>query len=140
MGSLEHLPQYGDVATHLTRCLAPGGKVYADFCARTDAQATWGFLKRYIYNGSAAFVNVDKLCRAFVRLGFGVDELIDDTENYALTVRDWAHSLQENQEEVARIGGDTSARAFLLWLWASHMSFRERRTTAHRLVARFESD
>lgn len=135
MGSMEHLPDYAQVARRLDELLEPGAAVWADFSAREDSRATWGFVKRYIFSGTTAFVDVPRLSGALRRQGFRIVELEEDTLHYAWTVRDWARAFDHSMKQVAEVGGEASTRAFRLWLWASYVSFLDRRTQAYHLVA-----
>jgi cyclopropane-fatty-acyl-phospholipid synthase len=136
MGSLEHLPDYRRVARFLSGALAPGGGVYADFCAQRESFQVGAFMERYVWPGTTRYVNVPRLLDAWLRSGLHVEELIDDTSSYAHTTRDWARRLELAQELLASKFGAESVRAFLLYLWGAHHFLRARRTQAYHLVAR----
>jgi cyclopropane-fatty-acyl-phospholipid synthase len=136
MGSLEHLPDYRRVTRRLSGALAPGGGVYADFCAQRESFQVGAFMQRYVWPGTARYVNVPRLLDAWLRAGLDVEELIDDTSSYAHTVRDWARRLERARGPLAGKFGEESVRSFLLYLWGAHHFLRTRRTLAYHLVAR----
>jgi cyclopropane-fatty-acyl-phospholipid synthase len=136
MGSLEHLPDYGRVARFLSRALAPGGGVYADFCAQRESFQVGAFMERYVWPGTTRYVNVPRLLESWARAELLVEELIDDTSCYAHTVRDWATGLERAWEPLASKFGEESVRIFLLYLWGAHHFLRTHRTQAYHLVAR----
>jgi len=137
MGSLEHLPDYEFVARFVSSSLAPGGGVYADFCSQRESFQVGAFMRRYVWPGTARYVNVPRLLDAWLRAGLDIEELVDDTASYAHTVRDWANRLEGTREDLASKFGEQSVRAFLLYLWGSHHFLQHRRTQAYHLVARF---
>jgi cyclopropane-fatty-acyl-phospholipid synthase len=135
MGSLEHLIDYPRVARFLARRLAPGARVWADFCAQRERFQVGAFLARHIWPGSAAYVNVPKLADALLRAGLSVRLLEDDTESYGHTVRHWADALEREAGKLAPRFGTRAVRAFVLYLRASQVFFETGRTQAYHLVA-----
>lgn len=136
MGSLEHLPDYPRVARFLSSALAPGGGVYADFCAQHESFQVGAFMERHLWPGTTRYVDVPRLLENWLREGLAIEELVDDTASYAWTVRDWARNLERARRPLADKFGEESVRAFLLYLWGAHHFLRTRRTQAYHLVAR----
>src|SRR5262249_36476261 len=97
MGSLEHVPDYRRAARFLAGRLAPQARLYADFLAHPTARTYGAFMRKHLWPGTAAYVNLPRLLAALGRAGFHVHELADDTRSYALTVRDWAAALEANR-------------------------------------------
>jgi cyclopropane-fatty-acyl-phospholipid synthase len=135
MGSLEHLIDYPRVAGFLARQLAPGARVYADFCAQRERFQTGAFLARYVWPGAATYVNVPGLLDAFLRAGLSVHLLEEDTSSYARTVRDWADALERAEATLSARFGIRTVRVFLLFLRSSQLFFETDRTQAYHLVA-----
>jgi cyclopropane-fatty-acyl-phospholipid synthase len=135
MGTLEHLPDVERVATRLVRHLTPAGRVYADFCAQRSSFQVGAFLRKYLWPGPVAYVDLPRLTHALVRAGFNVHEVGDDTLSYAYTVRDWARALEVRQRALAERFGEATVRAFLVFLWASYHFLTTNRTQAYHLVA-----
>jgi cyclopropane-fatty-acyl-phospholipid synthase len=135
MGSFEHNPEYAFAAHFLARHLRPEGRVWADFCAQRTAFALGRFMKKHIWPGPITYVNPYRLVRALVRTGFNVHELHDDTRSYERTVRAWGDAFEASYKGLAERFGETTARAFLLFLRGSLLFLRENRTQAYHLVA-----
>ncbi len=135
MGTFEHNPEYDRVVGILGRHLRPGARVWADFCAqRTDF--TFGrFMKKYIWPGPIRYVDPAALVGAFLRGGFNVHELRDDTLHYACTIRDWGDAMEAHRSELAARFGEPAVRAFLLFLRGSLHFLQTNRTQAYHLVA-----
>jgi cyclopropane-fatty-acyl-phospholipid synthase len=135
MGTLEHFRDYRYAARFLARHLRSGGRLYADFCAARTSHQVGAFLARYIWPGTATYVDVPKLLRELIRAGFNVYELGDDTRSYAYTVRDWARTLERERDKLGAEFGEPTVRAFLLFLFASQHFLMTNRTQAYHLVA-----
>lgn len=135
MGSLEHIPDYAYVARFAARHLRPGAGVYADFVTSREGRLAGAFLRKYIFPGVSGYVELGRLIDALVAAGFNVRELADDTLSCAWTVRDWARALERDRAALAALGGESSVRAFLLYLWSSHHFLLTNRTQAYHVVA-----
>jgi cyclopropane-fatty-acyl-phospholipid synthase len=134
MGSLEHMPGLRRLARFLSRHLAAGGRVYADFVTSREGRMSGAFLRRYIFPGVSHYVDLPGLVTAVKRAGMTVRVLEEDTLSCAYTVRDWARRLEACRTELAARHGEAAVRAFLLYLWGSH-HFLLGRTQAYHLVA-----
>jgi cyclopropane-fatty-acyl-phospholipid synthase len=135
MGTLEHMPDYRRVVRFLSRSLAPHGRLYADFIAHPTCHTYGTFMRKNLWQGASTYVNVRRLVAALAASGFNVYELEDDTQSYALTVRDWAAALEAKRAEVAWRFGERTVRTFLLFLWGAQYFFSTNRTQAYHLVA-----
>jgi len=135
MGTFEHFPAYRRATRFLARRLAPGGRLYADFCSARGPQQGGAFLARHIWPGTATYVSVPRLLGALEREGFGIHALRDDTASYALTVGDWADAFDRASGELVARFGESPVRAFRLFLRASQYFLQRGRTQAHHLVA-----
>ena len=135
MGTLEHNPEYRQVASFLARHLQPDARVWADFCAQRTDFTIGRFMKRYIWPGPITYVDPTRLVGALLRSGFNVHELRDDTLHYACTIRDWGDAFEANLATLAQQFGSTTARAFLLFLRGSLHFLTTNRTQAYHLVA-----
>lgn len=138
MGSFEHLPDYPRVVRRMAALLAPGARVYADFCAQRSSFQVGAFMARYVWPGTARYVDVARLLDAWLRADFAVETLSEDTASYALTVRDWARRLEACRDSLAPKFGEDSVRIFLVYLWAAHHFLRSGRTQAYHVVVRNE--
>ena len=135
MGTFEHFPAYRRATRFLARHLAPGGRLYADFCSTRGPQLAGAFLARHIWPGTATYVSVPRLLCALEREEFVIHALREDTTSYALTVGDWADAFDRASGELVDRFGETPVRAFRLFLRASQYFLQRGRTRAHHLVA-----
>ena len=135
MGTFEHTPDYRRAARFLARHLKPGARVWADFCSEREGHQVGAFLGRYVWPGTARYVDVPRLLDAFIRAGFNVHELADDTLSYARTCRDWADALDREAKALAERFGEKEVRVFRVFLRASQHFLATNRTQAYHLVA-----
>jgi cyclopropane-fatty-acyl-phospholipid synthase len=135
MGTLEHFSDYRHAMSFASRFLTREARIYADFCCARGAHRVGAFLGKYIWPGSASYVDVPRLLREVERAGFGVYVLEEDTLSYACTVRDWADGLERSQKILAERYGTENVRAFILYLRASQYYFAHGKTQAYHLVA-----
>ncbi len=135
MGTLEHVPDYRRVARFLARHLTAEGRVYADFCAQRTSFQVGAFLRKYLWPGPVAYVDLGALVDALTHAGLVIHEIGDDTPSYAYTVRDWARGLEAHRTALAARFGEPAVRAFLLFFWASYHFLTTGRTQAYHLVA-----
>jgi len=135
MGTLEHYSDYRRAARFLAAHLEPDARIYADFCTTRETHQVGAFLARYIWPGTATYVDVPRLLRELMGAGFHVHTLEDDTRSYALTVRDWADAFDRVADDLAAVHGATQVRAFRLFLRASQYFLSRSKTQAYHLVA-----
>jgi cyclopropane-fatty-acyl-phospholipid synthase len=135
MGTFEHFADYPWAARFLRENLKPGGRLYADFCAHDEVQQVGAFLAKYVWPGTATYVDRSGLATALEHEGFAILELVDDTPSYAATVRDWSNRLERAHTELASKWGERQVRAFLLYLRASQYYFEQNKVQAYHLVA-----
>lgn len=135
MGTLEHVADTDAVTSFLARHLRPGARAWFDFCARRDVFRGGRFMKKWIWPGSAVYVDPAGLVRSLQRRGFNVHEMTDDTLSYAWTVRDWAERFEHARKDLAARFGEPSVRAFGLFLWGSWRFLVRNETQAYHLVA-----
>jgi cyclopropane-fatty-acyl-phospholipid synthase len=135
MGTFEHNPEYARAARFLSAHLEPRARVWADFCAQRSDFVFGRFMKKHVWPGPIRYVNPHALVRAFVREGWNVHELADDTLSYACTIRDWGDLFESHRKALAERFGEPTVRAFRLFLRGSWLFLRENRTQAYHLVA-----
>lgn len=135
MGTFEHFPDYAHAARFLSRWLKPQGRVWADFCTARGSRLGGAFLKKYVWPGNTRYVDVPRLIEALDRCEFNIHELVDDTESYAWTVRDWAEGFDACAPDLEKRFGREPVRAFRLFLRASQYFLEQNRTQAYHLVA-----
>ena len=135
MGSLEHMPDYQRVANFASQYLTRRACIYADFLAHPTSRTFGTFMRKNLWPGASAYVNVARLIAALTTSGFNIHELEDDTRSYALTVRDWAAALEARRADLARRFSERTVRTFLLFLWGSYHFFTTNQTQAYHLVA-----
>ncbi len=138
MGTFEHNPEYARAARFLTQHLAPGARVWADFCAQRTDFTIGRFMKKYIWPGPITYVNPYRLVEAFVREGFNVHAMRDDTRSYELTTRHWGDLMQTHRKALAERFGEESVRAFLLFLRGSTLFLERNQTQAYHVVMGLE--
>lgn len=134
MGTFEHNPEYARAARFLGRHLEPGGRVWADFCAQRRDFTIGRFMKKYLWPGPITYVNPYGLVEAFVRQGFNVHELSDDTLSYTWTIRDWGDAFEAHTNELADAFGEPTIRAFRLFLRGSLHFLRTNQTQAYHVI------
>jgi cyclopropane-fatty-acyl-phospholipid synthase len=135
MGTFEHFSDYPRAARFLAEHLVPEARIYADFCTTRGVHQVGAFLAKYIWPGTATYVDVPRLLGALGHAGFNLHTLEDDTLSYAFTVRDWADAFDRAAPELAAAYGDASVRAFRIYLRASQYFLSRNRTQAYHLVA-----
>ena len=135
MGTLEHFSQFGYVARFLAQNLAPDARLYADFCSARGVHQVGAFLAKHIWPGTANYVDLPKLTAALLREGFNIHELVDDTQNYAYTVRDWADALDRVHPDMEARWGREPVRAFQLFLRSSEYFLSHNKVQGYHLVA-----
>jgi len=135
MGTFEHNPDYQSAARFLARHLEPGGRIWTDFCAQRSNFTIGRFMKRYLWPGPVTYVNPYRWVRDFVREGFNIYEMEDDTLSYAFTVQDWHRALVANRKALAEQFGEPAVRAFLVFLGGSYHFLMQNRTQAYHVVA-----
>jgi cyclopropane-fatty-acyl-phospholipid synthase len=135
MGTFEHVSDYPRATRFLARNLRPGGRIWADFCSEREGHQVGAFLARYVWPGTARYVNLPRLSEALIRAGFNLHELGDDTVSYALTCRDWANALDREAKALAERFGERDVRVFRIFLRSSQYFLATNRTQAYHLVA-----
>jgi cyclopropane-fatty-acyl-phospholipid synthase len=135
MGTFEHFADHRFTARFLARHLAPGARVWADFCTARDGRQVGAFLARHVFPGTATYVDVPGLLAALADAGLHVWELADDTRSYELSCRGWADALDREGKGLAERFGEPAVRAFRVYLRASQHFFATGRTQAFHLVA-----
>ena len=91
--------------------LNPGARIYTDFCTERGNRQVGAFMARYIWPGTATYVDLPGLSAALIANGFNLHELVDDTASYAYTVRDWADALERERGPLAARFGEPEVRA-----------------------------
>lgn len=135
MGTFEHFADYPWAARFLRENLKPGGRLYTDFCAHDEVHQVGAFLAKYIWPGTATYVDPRRLRAALESEGFLIRDWTDDTSSYAATVRDWSDSFEQVHDQLADKWGERQVRAFLLYLRASQYYFEHNKVQAYHLVA-----
>ncbi len=130
MGTFEHVSDYSRGTRFLARNLRPGGRIWADFCSEREGHQVGAFLARYVWPGTARYVNLPRLSEALIRAGFNLHELGDDTVSYALTCRDWADALDREAKGLADRFGERDVRVFRIFLRSSQYFLATNRTQA----------
>lgn len=135
MGAFEHFADYPWTARFLRKHLKPGARLYSDFCAHDKVHQVGAFLAKYIWPGTATYVDPSRLVAALEDQGFTIKEFVDDTTSYAATVSDWADSFERAKNGLAQKWGERRVRAFILYLRASQYYFERNKVQAYHLVA-----
>jgi hypothetical protein len=106
-----------------------------DFCAQRTSFQIRDFLRKYLWPGPVAYVDLGALVGMLTHTGLAIHEIGDDTLSYTYTVRDWARGLSANHAALASRFGEPAVRAFQLFFWASFHFLTTNRTEAYHLVA-----
>ena len=92
-------------------------------------------MKKYLWPGPIAYMDVGTLLKKLIGAGFNVQELADDTLNYAYTIRDWGDAMEAQREKLAALTSEATVRAYLLFLRGSYHYLTTNQTQAYHLVA-----
>ncbi len=139
-GVIEHIPHYRNFVAQVWKCLKPGGRIYLDASAMLEKYKVSNFVRRYIYPGTHTYLCLPDLLQEFLMHGFKVEEVVDETHDYALTLGHWAARFEANRQTVVERWGEAVFRAFRLYLWGGSHAMHNRRLQAYRVVAQRTED
>jgi cyclopropane-fatty-acyl-phospholipid synthase len=138
LGVTEHLPDYSATVKRYHGLLKPNGRVYLDASAARVRHDLSSFFERHIFRGNGTPLHLPDYVNAVTRSPLQLVTVIDDRDNYRLTTRCWARSLDRNQHEIERRWARAQYRRFQVYLWGCVDGFRRDALQAHRLVMRRE--
>ena len=139
-GVIEHIPHYRDFAAQVWKCLKPGGRIYLDASATREKYKVSNFVRRYIYPGTHTYLCLPDLLQEFLMHGFKVEEVVDETHEYALTLKHWASRFEANRQTVVERWGEAVFRAFRLYLWGGSHAMYNHQLQAYHVVAQRTED
>ncbi len=134
-GVIEHIPHYRDFTAQVWKCLKPGGRIYLDASATLEKYKVSNFVRRYIYPGTHTYLCLPDLLQEFLMHGFKVEEVVDETHDYALTLGHWAARFEVNRQTVVERWDEAVFRAFRLYLWGGARAMHNRQLQAYHVVA-----
>ena len=134
-GVIEHIPHYRDFVAQVWKCLKPGGRIYLDASATLEKYKVSNFVRRYIYPGTHTYLCLPDLLQEFLMHGFKVEEVIDETHDYAQTLEHWAARFEANRQTIVERWGEAVFRAFRLYLWGGSQAMYHHQLQAYHVVA-----
>ena len=134
-GVIEHIPHYRDFVAQVWKCLKPGGRIYLDASATLEKYKVSNFVRRYIYPGTHTYLCLPDLLQEFLMHGFKVEEVVDETHEYALTLGHWAARFEANRQTIVERWGEAVFRAFRLYLWGGSHAMHNHQLQAYHVVA-----
>jgi cyclopropane-fatty-acyl-phospholipid synthase len=142
MGVIEDLSDYPRVLEHLSRLLAPGGRVYLDYAAGKVPFGTSSFITKYVWPGTFRMTYVPELLAALDRSPFHLVGLYDDRRNYHLWARKGHERWLANREQVVAQAGEETWRLFRLLFagTAGVMNDPAHDVTAYRMLLELPAD
>jgi cyclopropane-fatty-acyl-phospholipid synthase len=140
LGVIEHIPTYARFSERVWDALKPGGLLYLDASATREKYAGSAFTRRYTWPGPHACLALPDLTEELLFHGFAIREIDDGSEDYRITMREWARNLESNREKIRRCWGDYYYRTWRVFLWGGTAAFETGRLQSYTLVAqRLES-
>ena len=137
-GVIEHIPNYARFCERVWDALKPGGMIYMDASATKEKYAASAFTRRYTWTGAHSCLVLPDMLQELIRHGFHVEQVLNETDDYRLTMRKWAEKLDrpETVERIRRTWGDHLYRGYRLYLWGGTHAFSSDRLQAYSIVAR----
>ena len=139
IGMFEHVGR-SRLATYFGRLhalLRPGGRLLNHGICRplgSRGLRRTSFAGRYVFpDGELHEVGI--VAQAMQARGFEVRDTESLREHYALTLRHWVRSLEENWDDAVRLAGAGRARVWRLYMAGSAENFARGGTTVHQVLA-----
>jgi cyclopropane-fatty-acyl-phospholipid synthase len=134
-GVIEHIPDYRRFADQVWKCLKPGGRIYLDASAVLEKYQVSDFVRTYIYPGTHTYLCLPDLIQELLMHGFKVQEVVDETHDYHLTLTHWAQRFDSSRDTITARWGEKLFRAFRLYLWGGAHAMGTRNLQAYHVVA-----
>jgi cyclopropane-fatty-acyl-phospholipid synthase len=139
-GVIEHIPQYRRFVEQVWKCLKPGGRIYLDASAVVEKYKVSDFVREYIYPGTHSYLVLPDLVQEFLLRGFKVNEVVDETHEYDLTLHHWARRFEANRDHIVKRWGEGVFRSFRMYLWGGSYAMHTRTLQAYHVVAERTED
>ena len=140
LGVIEHIPQYRRFVDQVWKCLKPGGRIYLDASAVLEKYKVSDFMRRYIYPGTHSYLCLPDLLQEFLLRGFKVNEVVDETHEYDLTLHHWAMRFEANRDYFVKRWGERVFRSFRMFLWGGSYAMQTRSLQAYHILAERTED
>lgn len=139
IGMAEHVggSRYAEYAAGLYDLLRPGGRLLNHQIARRPADATTSpsmFIRNYVFP-DGELLPVGQTVELLEEAGFEVRDLESLREHYALTLRAWVDNLSEHWDVCVALSSTGRARAWLLFMAGSALSFEAGRISVNQVLA-----
>jgi cyclopropane-fatty-acyl-phospholipid synthase len=141
IGMSEHVGdrQLNEYAAKLMELLAPNGRLLNHAIASVAPLAQTrnrhsSFIDSYIFP-DGELLPLSRVLDALERAGFETRDCEALREHYGLTLREWVNNLRDSWDDAVEIVGPARARAWLLYLAGSALSFEQGRITVHQVLA-----
>lgn len=138
IGMVEHVgvERIDLYAERLAALLPSGGRLLNHGIARlrhTDPEAG-PFSERYVFP-DAEPVHLSRVLVALEKAGFVTSHVEGFADDYAETLRHWAHRLDEHRTEAARLAGEERLRVWRVYLRAARNGFENGFTSIYQVLA-----
>ncbi|KAJ5170099.1 uncharacterized protein N7500_002882 [Penicillium coprophilum] len=133
-GVIEHIPNYRRYARKMWDVLKPGGRMYLDGSAAVEKFAVSSFTRKYIWRGTHTYMSLQDVLVELLYHGFAVLDVSNETEDYKLTMLEWAKRLESAKEDLIAGWGDQNYRLFRLYLWGGVHAFEANSLQAYHVV------
>ncbi|KAG6008857.1 hypothetical protein E4U21_003668 [Claviceps maximensis] len=134
LGTIEHMPDYRRYARKLWSLLKPGGRLYLDGSAAVEKYAVSAFTRDYIWSGTHTYMAVQDVIGELLNHGFVLLRVNGETQDYHLTMLEWARRLDKAKDAIIAGWGEETYRVFRLMMWGGQHAFKVNHLQAYHLV------
>ncbi|KAG5978984.1 hypothetical protein E4U55_005683 [Claviceps digitariae] len=134
LGSIEHMPDYKRFARKIWSLLKPGGRLYLDGSAAVEKYAVSAFTRDYIWSGTHTYMTVQDVVGELLYHGFALLKVNGETQDYHLTMLEWARRLDQAKDAIIAGWGEETYRVFRLMMWGGQHALKVNNLQAYRLV------
>jgi cyclopropane-fatty-acyl-phospholipid synthase len=135
LGVLEHIPDYAAFFRKVREVLRPGGRLYADASASVRRLSVSPFTRKHTWQGGHTFICLPDVIRELLWHDFTVENIADETRDYALTMRSWADRLEAEEMAISTRWQAQMFRTMRLYLRGGEQAMSSRRLQAYHVVA-----
>ncbi|OQE39167.1 hypothetical protein PENCOP_c007G04958 [Penicillium coprophilum] len=134
LGVIEHIPNYRRYARKMWDVLKPGGRMCLDGSAAVEKFAVSSFTRKYIWRGTHTYMSLQDVLAELLYHGFAVLDVSNETQDYKLTMLEWAKRLESAKEDLIVGWGDQNYHVFRLYLWSGVHAFETNSLQAYHVV------
>lgn len=126
--------QYPEYVRIMFDALRPGGRLLLQQMSREAKAGGGAFIESYIAP-DMHMRPLDATCAMLTGGGFEIRDVEGLREHYVLTVRAWAHTLEQRWDDVVALAGERTARIWRLYLAGGGLAFAENRMGVDQILA-----